>query len=334
VPRTPEELALESATVAATWGESSLVTSCRAAAADAPYVALGEAPPGAVDTPNLVMDARGLTVLAVAILNQTGLGPADDRILYRTRVTHVNTTDNVVTATGPNGALVRLQCRFMLDTLPLAARQAGAPPVTPALPLAAQATLQQLRAVQTRVVWLQYRTRIGPVGAMHWVVPPRDATLGVSAYTTLDMPGTPYAGSRLVRATLLDPQAAASANGDDATLVRRIAAELARVFGPAAAFANVSDWRVSPWTVDSSGQTNWPATVTPAAFRALWAPVQGHYFATGEAACPALYGTPTGAYLMGQTSARRALVARGMLSLAQVNPEDNACFWTPPARRR
>lgn len=337
-PVTAEEYAIEAALIGVEWGEVSDITSCQNTGWWVAYSFYGD--DAHTGTANFVNDARGLSAVAEHILLRKGIALTDARIHYNTRVTRVDTTTNVVTATR-GGQTKRYQCQALINTMAIGAlqkdlRENTTPPtqlITPRPLLSVQASVHQYHMAVYRKTFLQYQTKFWGNKA-HFTITPRDAGLMVSSWTSVDYP-TYYPGSRILLVSQNGPESNRYINMPDAEYARRIAQELEYVFGPAASFANVTAYFSTrdTYEIDNYGSySNRPPVLTAANFRAMWAPIGGHYFWAGEAACDLLNGYVVGAYHIGRSAAQRALVNLGRLPMT-VNPEDNDCYRPPPGWR-
>jgi protoporphyrinogen oxidase len=332
-PITLEDFAIESAFVAVEWGEDSEITSCANAAQWVAYTYYGD--DAKKGTANFVTDARGLSSVVEHILRRKNISLADPRIHYNTLVSNVDTTNNIITARR-NGVARKYQCKFVINTMGIGALQTslreGTNLVTPLPSTAVQASIHKYHMGFYRKTFLQFKTKFWGDEA-HFVITPKDPGFMVTSWTSLDYP-LYYPGSRILLVSHNGPDSNRFNNLPDEEYVRRICDELVRIFGPA---ANFSELTVNGWYVGHDpteprlfgSYSNRPATISPQEFRAMWAPVKGHYIPSGEAACDSLNGYVVGGYWIGQSAARRALVNAGVLPVS-VNPEDNDCFRPPP----
>jgi len=334
-PRTAEEYAAEAALIDVEWGELSDITSCANSGWWVAYSFYGD--DAHSGTANFVNDARGLSAVAELILTRKGIPLNDSRIHYNTRVTKVDTTKNLITATNAAGLIKKYQCKALINTMSIGALQKdlrdnsnAMAVISPRPSLNVQASIHKYHMGVFRKTFLQYNTKFwGSVA--HFTITPRDSGLAVVSWTSVDYP-VYYPGSKMLLVSQNGPESNMYINMPDDEYVRRIADELVYVFGSAASFENLTDYHTNhdTYEIDNYGSySNRPPTLTSADFRGMWAPVGGHYFPSGEAACDLLNGYVVGAYHIGNSAAQRALVNLGHLPTT-VNPEDNDCF-RPPA---
>jgi len=341
-PRTDEEYSAFAGLIDVEWGEIGDITSC---ANSGQWVAYSFYGPDAYNTPNFVTDPRGLSSVIEHLLKRKGIQLNDPRIHYNTRVTAVNTNTNVIRATR-NGRQIAYQCEAVIETIPLGVRQQllreDTNFYTPVPPMKVEATIHKYHHGFFRKIFLQYDTKFWP-NVAHFTITPRDKGLQVVNWNNLDFDNgnanrrvTYYPGSKILLTTHNGPESNMYANMPDEELARRITKELEYVFGPAAAFEHLTPngYKISsdPFNPNLYGSySNRPATITDADFSEAFAPLGGHYFFSGEAACNYLNGYVVGAYHHGQAMAKLALVNLGINTTAQVGVyNDNDCFRPPP----
>jgi len=330
-PSTAEDFGAFAALVDVEWGELGEITSCVNSAQWVAYSYYGD---DADNTANFVTDPRGVSEVARYVLRKRGINlSTDSRIHLNTQVTNIDTTNNIITARR-GGQTKKYQCNIIINTISVGALAASLRAktnlVTPLPSINVQASLQKYHMANYRKIFLQYRTKFWGNKA-HFLTTNNDPGLLITSWTSVDYP-TYYPGSKILLASHNGPDSNRFSNLDDVTMVKRLADELVRVFGPAAAFSEITAYDVGDAFLDPlllGGYSNRPPTITAADFREMWAPVRGHYIPSGEGACDALNGYIVGAYLIGISAAQRGLVNLGILS-ASVNPEDNECF-RPPA---
>jgi polyamine oxidase len=332
-PRTAEEYALEAALIAVEWGEISDITSCANTGHWVAYSFYGD--DQNTGTANFVTDRRGLSSVAEFILTRRGISLTDSRIHYGVRVTNIDTTKNVIMTTRDGGrSPAKYQCKMLINTMSIGTIQKSLRDetnlITPLPSLNVQASFHKYHMAVFRKIFIQFNTKFWGEKA-HFTLTPRDPGLQIVSWTSVDHPKY-YPGSKILLASHNGPESNAFINLDDTTLIRRITEELQFIFGPAANFANVTGYYAGhdTYKTDLYGSySNRPPTLGNAEFRAMWAPVKGHFFPSGEAACDLLNGYVVGAYHIGRTAALRALVNFGVLP-ESTNAEDNECF-RPPA---
>jgi polyamine oxidase len=343
-PNTPIEWSFDSGLSAVEWGETNEITSCMNSALWVAYSYYGD---DARDTANFVTDSRGLSAVVEHFL-KGALGPnalTDSRIRYRHEVTTFDTSKNTLMVKNLNtGTTDKYQCKFLISTITTGqiqeAFRTNSGLITPAVPIARQVSWHKYHTSNYRKIFLQYNTKFWPATA-HFTTAFANPGLDITSWTSLDFDHY-YPGSKILLASHNGPESNKYENIPDETYVRLITGELERIFGPAASFANLTanGYKVTKYTKSAELRgtySNRGPTLSPAEFNAMFAPVGGHFFWSGEAACDALNGYVTGAYLIGKTNALRALKNNGAIS-ASVNPEDNECFrppagWNPPFKR-
>lgn len=331
-PNTAEEYAAEAGLVAVEWGELSDITSCVNSGQWVAYSFYGD--DARNGTANFVNDQRGVQIVAKWALIRNGVQLNDTRIHYNTKISNVNTDTNVITAIR-NGNTVKYQCDTIINTISIGALQASlrknANLVTPLPPLAVQASIHKYHMAFFRKLFLQYKTKFWGDKA-HFLITPKNRGLAFANWNSVDYPNF-YPGSRILLSSQNGPDSNKYSNMDPISFLKEATQQLVAVFGSAAAFENLelNGWYIGNDTYDPSldgSYSNRPATLSEVEFRAMWAPVKGHYFPSGEAACDFLNGYITGAYLQGITAARRALINLGLPTAGPA--EDNECY-RPPA---
>jgi len=336
-PRTAEEYAVEAALVAVEWGEISDITSCANSGWWVAYSFYGD--DANTGTANFVNDQRGLSVVAEHILTRKGISKTDSRIHYGTRVTSIDTTKNVIQTIRDQGRPpAKYQCKIVISTISIGALQKAlyeeSNLITPLPSLAVQASIHKYHMAEYRKIFIKFTSKFWGDKA-HFTITPRDSGLQVVSWTSVDYP-TYYPGSKILLGSHNGPESNIYINMPDAEYIARITKELEFVFGSAANFANVTAYYAGHDTFkdDLIGcYSNRPSNLSGNEFRAMFAPVLGHFIPSGEAACDLLNGYVVGAYHIGQSAAQRALRNFGILP-ASTNPEDNDCFrppagWTP-----
>jgi monoamine oxidase len=342
-PSTGLEFSFDSGLSAVEWGETNDITSCMNSALWVAYSYYGD---DAHDTANFVTDQRGLSAVVQHFLKKA-LGPnalTDSRIRYRSEVTTLDTSSNVLMVKDLNtGKAEKYQCKFLISTITTGEIQESFRKdtglITPKPPLTRQVSWHKYHTSNFRKIFLQYKTKFWPANA-HFTTAFRNPGLDITSWTSLDYP-TYYPGSKILLASHNGPESNKYENLPDEDYIRLITVELERIFGPAANFANLTSngYKVTKYSKDATLRgtySNRGPTLGAQEFVDMMAPVGGHFFWSGEAACDALNGYVTGAYLIGQTNALRALKNNGAVP-ASVNPEDNECFrppadWRPPFR--
>jgi len=296
------------------------------------------------DTANFITDSRGLSGVVEHYLKKA-LGPnalSDPRIRYRSEVTSIDTSKNILTVKNLNtGVLDKYQCKFVISSITTGELQESfrkdSGLITPKLSVPQQVSWHKYHTSNYRKIFLQYKTKFWPETA-HFTTAFHNPGLDITSWTSLDYP-VYYPGSKILLASHNGPESNKYEELPDEEYIRLITGELERIFGSAASFANLTSngYKVTKYTKDATLRgtySNRGPTLSPAEFTAMMAPIDGHFFWSGEAACDALNGYVTGAYLIGQTNALRALKNNGVIPQS-VNPEDNECFrppasWTPP----